>query len=654
MALQTFYKSLVLEKDKKSFLKGYHVDFDGLHLFINLSIADFDFESEATIMAESFLEIIQKHITEENEQKIYDRFEEGLKEINFFLQDLKSKKESGNIGTIDAVMGLLDERTLYLTKTGLAESYLLRKGNIIEISEGLYNNKGSDANFFVNIASGDLESGDKVLFASKRLLKFVGKSDLNNVFINTDLEGSFQELQSALSVEDTGDMMVSGFVAEKTHIDAHTSNEYEEGSGIISSVGSFPAQSGGQKVLDISKKAFATGKSVTMNVVKGMKDPAKRRNYLILAGIAVIAILLLNFTVFSNNTNNDPRQEQYRQLLRVAEEKLTNARSQRVYDAKLSKQSLDDAKKNAVEVHRSGLFYADAQRLLDDIQHEEELLDRIINIVNPTVFVQLDKKDPAVDAQELVNFNQGFYVVTPNTILGPIVDAAPDSYLKSSPLENGETVVAADKFLDRSSLVLFTRGSKLVEFKDNNFTFMDTDDTTWKTAVDIRTYGNRQYVYLLDPANNNIWRYERANQKYRKAFSYNTDKVDIKDGVSFAIDGSIYVLRANGEVKRFLSQKAAPFTIEGGPSIPLQNLDSRAKIYTNENLRNIYILDPVNQRLLVYKKVTFEKPEKMTYDRQFVVKNMELRDFWVDDAEQNLYFLTQKQILKIDMKTLAP
>jgi hypothetical protein len=648
MGLIPVYKSLQVEKDKKSFLKGYHVDLDKIDLFINLEITDFDFETEAKNIGESILEIMQKHVNESGDQALYDRFEEALKEINFFLNDLKSKKETGDIGKMNIVIGLLEGKTLHITKTGLAEAYLLRKGNIIEISEGLYNAKGGDPNYFVNIASGDLETGDKVLFASKRLLKFVGKSDLNSMFINSDIENSFQDMRSTLMAEETGDIIINGFLLEKK-VEEQKLPKQEETTTPSRSASS-PQQSLGTTVISFLQKGWQKGKKLIMDFPTQIKDPTIRRNYIITLVVIIAAILLLNVTIFSNSKTKSDQLAKYEQVLQSARDLLTDAQQKKLYDVKLAKASLDEAQKKAFEVARSGVYFSDAQKILQDIDNEETLMDKITRIDNPVVLVNLAKKDPTIDAIKLVNLNQTFYAMTTSSVLGPIVDSTPDSYAKNS-LENGEIIVSADKFLDRNNVVLLTKSNKLIEFKDNNFSFMNTDDTLWKPGVDIKTYGSRQYIYILDPANNNIWKYERTSKNYKGAVPYNTDKVDLKNGVSFAIDGNIYVLKSTGEVKKLYQQKLANFTIEGGPSIPLGNLDSRAKIYTNENLRNIYILDPGNARVLVYKKTTFEKPDKMTYDRQYILKGTDLRDMYIDDAEQSLYLLTPQQILKVDMKS---
>ncbi len=649
MGFSAAYKSLTIEKEKKSFLKGYHLDFDHIHLFINLEITEFDFETEAHNIAESLLEILQKHLTENSDQSVYDRFEESLKEVNFLLNDLKSKKETGNIGKLNSIIGILEDKTLHLTKTGLAESYLLRKGNIIEISEGLYNQKGNDQNYFTNIASGDLEMGDKVLLSSKRLLKFIGKSDLTSMFLTTSaIDDSFQELKNSVSMEEIGDIIVNGFVVQKDEEMLTISQQEPEPEEME------------KKEEKKTGMSLAKGREILGNVVKGtpgmvakvasdVKDPSKRRNYIIVLIVAVITILFVSITSMANNKTTDSNLKKYEQVLQSANDKLADARQQKIYDGKLAKLSLNEAKKKAIEVLDSGVYWKDAKQLIQDIEKEAEMMDKINRIDNPLVLVDLSKKDAGTNAIEIVHLNQAFYVITSNSVLGPIVDSTPDSYAKTS-IENGELFISADKFQDREDLVMLTKSNKVVEFKDNTTTFMDTEDTLWHSGIDVKTYSGRQYIYILDPANNNIWKYERTSKKYRGASGYNTDNVDLKDAVSFAIDGNIYVLKANGEVVKIYAQKKQPFTVESGPSIPLANLDTRAKIVTNEILRSIYILDPSNERVLVYKKISFENPEKMTYDRQYVFKDQDLRDIYIDDLEQNLFVLTAQKILKVDIK----
>lgn len=646
MSLHPVYKSLAIEKDKKSFLKGYHISLEQVDIFVNLEMTDFDFETEAKNIADSILEILQKHIGESGEQSVYDRFEESLKQINYFLNDLKSKKESGDIGKMNTVIGILEDKTLHITKTGFAEAYLLRKGNIIDISEGLYNLKGNDPNYFINIASGDLEMGDKILFASKRVLKFVGKSDLNSMFITSDIDTSFQEMKSALLAEETGDIFINGFFLDKPvtkEIKKDLSSKTET-TTVTSSA------TWGEKIPHLVKSGTEKMKNFITDFPQRIKEPTQRRNVIILGVILVIAILLISITFSSNSKTKSELIQKAEATLQSARDRLTDAQHQKLYDMKLAKTSLDEAKKKALEVRNTGLFIGDFNQLMKEIEKEEEAMDKITRIDTPLVFVDLGKKDQNISAIRLINMNQTFYVLSTNSVLGPIVDSAPDSYSKNI-VENSEIIISGDKFLDQNVLVLLTRSNKIIEFKDNNFTFVDTEDIVWKPSIEVKTYGDRQYIYLLDPTNSNIWKYERTKKNYKGGVSYNADKVDLKDAVSFAIDGNIYVLKQNGEVKKMYAQKLQNFTIEGGPSLPLQNLDIRAKIYTTENLRNIYILDPINERVLVYKKTTFENPEKMTYEKQYILKGTELRDFYVDDTEQNMYLLTPQKILKIDIKS---
>lgn len=638
------YKTLKLEKDPKSFLKEYQFHVNSISLYANIEIEAADFETEAHQVSQGIFDILAKHIEEENEQSVYNRFEESLKEINFFLNDLKAQQETATFGKIHAILAVLEENTLHVTKTGLAESYLLRKGKVIEISEGLYSSKASDEkNYFLNIASGDLESGDKIIFSSKRLLKFISIGDLTSAFLTSNIDEAFEDIKNHLLYEDTGNMLISGCMMQNDmpnssviHLEEEEQvlQEYKPSSGSI--------------LGNMGQKAFVFVKNFIQNFPQNLKNPVKRKNYIISTSIVLAAVLFISITLQANNKTNNEKLGQYSTVLQVARDRLSDASRERLYDNKQASLHLQESKKKALEVLESGVYYNDAKTLLQNIEKEEELLDKRVKVDNPIMLVDLARKDSTIDAIGLIYFKDAFYALTTDSLLGPIIDSSPDSYLKHS-IENGEILVSGDQLLDRQSIALLTKSNKIVEFQNGSFSFIDTEDQLWKSGMDILTYASRPFIYLLSPQENDIWRYERTSKQYRQATSSNADKIDIKDAVSFAIDGNMYVLKKDGSVKRFYARKEMTFSIDGGPSIPLKDLDQRAKIFTNENLRNIYILDPGHQRVLMYKKVSFESPDKMAYEKQFVFEGLDLRDFYVDNNEQFMYILTPQKILKVEL-----
>ena len=104
--------------------------------------------------------------------------EQALKEVNIIVNNLKEKRKK-SFGKINAILAVFSGQELHLTQAGDAEAYLIRNNKFSMISEGL----GSKSNdLFVNIATGELMSDDKLIFASGRLLRLATHSQIVQLF----------------------------------------------------------------------------------------------------------------------------------------------------------------------------------------------------------------------------------------------------------------------------------------------------------------------------------------------------------------------------------------------------------------------------------------------------------------------------------------
>lgn len=90
-------------------------------------------------------------------------FEECLHFVN---KKLASGKDTETRDKVSALVGLLEENTLHLAMTGSIEGYLLRKGKINSLTEGL--DTEEDAGFY-NITSGSLALSDLVIIGNKNI-----------------------------------------------------------------------------------------------------------------------------------------------------------------------------------------------------------------------------------------------------------------------------------------------------------------------------------------------------------------------------------------------------------------------------------------------------------------------------------------------------
>jgi hypothetical protein len=146
-------------------------------------------------------ETMEKVFFENLDKDPYERFEVSLREVNNILAEFKSQKSSGYIGNLNIIIGAIVDNQLFLTQTGEAEAYLIRKKYVSVVSEGLSEDAPSDGDVFASIASGDIEPGDFILFSSTRLVRYITKTDLAQVIKKTGVLDSLNEIRDIISAE---------------------------------------------------------------------------------------------------------------------------------------------------------------------------------------------------------------------------------------------------------------------------------------------------------------------------------------------------------------------------------------------------------------------------------------------------------------------
>lgn len=152
----------------------------------------------------------------------------------------------------------------------------------------------------------------------------------------------------------------------------------------------------------------------------------------------------------------------------------------------------------------------------------------------------------------------------------------------------------------------------------------------------ISSYNQR--TYMLDKALSQIYRYERGDNGLLTYNNWLNKQTDLSEAISLDIDGFVYTLDSDGEIRKFLSGNEESFSQESiEPSLETAN-----KIKVSKNNDFLYILDSTNSRIIVYRK-----------DGQFIKqhssKNLDnIIDFIVTDNDEQIYILFANKIYIID------
>lgn len=120
----------------------------------------------------------------------------------------------------------------------------------------------------------------------------------------------------------------------------------------------------------------------------------------------------------------------------------------------------------------------------------------------------------------------------------------------------------------------------------------------WGSIADMAAFGGN--IYLLDTGKSRIWKYVAAEQGFSTLFEYlNPDTLpDLSRATSMSIDGSVWLGTATGNILRFTAGKENSYTPQGADTA----LGSLLMVYTDDEAKLVYVLDPERHRVVVFDK----------------------------------------------------
>ncbi|NMC36594.1 hypothetical protein GYA49_06130 [Candidatus Beckwithbacteria bacterium] len=119
-----------------------------------------------------------------------------------------------------------------------------------------------------------------------------------------------------------------------------------------------------------------------------------------------------------------------------------------------------------------------------------------------------------------------------------------------------------------------------------------------KITIDqILGYSNN--VYVLDKNLGQLWRFRGIKDSLAEPDAFFSQEQDLQEINDFAIDGSVWLLRADGGVEQYTMGLRDAYYPSFSLDVPLKNPQ---RIITDEDCKNLYILDQANNRIVVISK----------------------------------------------------
>lgn len=644
MMLQIQQQSLLVGRKPSGFSEHYYTEWDDglgkerISLFLVITIESTQVPGD-DIGKEAF-QLLQDHFLNDLEGDPYDRFENALREVNLMFKEQEKELGVKFIPNVNVICGVIQKDMLFLSKRGDAHAYLIRKRHVSSISDGLVDEKNTE-DVFQNIASGVLEVNDSVILATGKLVHFVTPGDLAKIFSEQSLDEGSAELKDLLDADIEDQMAILSFeVLEKTSEEVVVEEPKEEkaAEAKIEEPESIKASERLVKPIKVLREW-----AVHKDRLQFFERFRNWRREKVLAAIIIIGVLLAAGLTWAFVSGGKQKQiESMESKLSVAEENIVQAETRGAFDKQKAAELLDESEGLAIEVLNSGFLRGKASQLLDQIEEQRDFLDNIVRVDDE--IKEVVDFTPILGNDEIigvVSYRDRRVVLTRTQAYQILIDDVQEPDV----IENTESVIAGTYFQDPQNIVMLTSSGKVLEYEEGNSQFADTADVDWESGIDVDSYSSR--IYILDPEDAQIWKYRRGNAGYGSKQAYLGDEVedvDLSEALSITIDGSIWILMDDGTIVQLLSGVREPFVIN---KAPLTSQDKATKIYTELELTQLFVLDPSENRILMYNKST--RTSDLTYSSQFVLENVKgnLVDMFVDKDKDVYVIVTDKALYEL-------
>jgi serine/threonine protein phosphatase PrpC len=363
----------------------------------------------------------------------------------------------------------------------------------------------------------------------------------------------------------------------------------------------------------------------------------------------VFALAFLASIGFQADNKSDVEQNNFvtEQLLKATENEKLAADALIYSDFDKAKKLLFEAKEiitsKEIENSESNETKKEKEELTKKIAAHFDKIDKIIRIEDPLLVVDTPN---SMEANRILGIDNSLYTYNPKD--NSIYQIEESSKKLGTLFENSTNLGSFNKSNSNSaknSLIFITNSSQAVEFNIGSKEIEEVDIAFSKSdqeITDLVLYNDR--LYILDSKNNQIYKHTRTISGYSKGLTWVKEgEFDLSNAISITIDGEIYILNKDGGIIKFLNGYFKDFSLQQ----PSNSATSPTKVFTKIDYKYLYILDPQNNRLLVFNKQTGE------FINQYISENFtDMQDIYVDETNKKIFLLCGSKIYGVVLENI--
>lgn len=590
------------------------------------------------------------------------KLEETLSEINNNAINLSKDKQLGWLKKVNAVIGAVTSDSIHLAHCGKANAYLFRNNKLIDLFESYDKDKTDSAQkqVFSSIISGKINLNDKLLIASPALFFQLPDKKLQDIVENNYPEEAVKSLTNELNTDNL--QRSAAVVIEITNqkklseraIKKEPEIKQDQQEKTVDRSKSDQETKTHQKILSFAKNSFLP------KLIKLIKNSW---NFLwsklivkyprVSATIALFLVLLISFWIIlliidASKMSKLDKIKQAISLTESAEDNLQKNEKNLAYaNSQKASELVDQSAKNQKEkddinflIKKSSIVkqYQNIDLLEEKIQ---EIIDKSTdtvrsNTTNVVDFSTISGSKPFM--MNLTNKNLVFSDQGNNSIYQ--IDIS-QTQIKTTISDTKDHVDLTTVSYDNKSVYMLGQ-SELMQYLPINETLIrqKTTDKEWQKALDIYSYLSN--LYLLSPDNKQIYRYTKSSSGFGPKSNYlKTADDSIKDAISLAINGNVFVVLENGEVLMYKLGVKESFAIEN----LAPNIDGINRLVFDQTKSNLFAISKDKQSIV---KLNLSD-NKASFEKQYRSDEFKSIDsVSVDSDSKTIYVLSDKKVYKFN------
>ena len=531
-------------------------------------------------------------------------------------------------GEVEIAAVTLIGDVVYSVAGGGAEVHIFRNGILAKILESTPGEVVS--------ASGYPQEGDVLILGTKLFFETSPTGVLKAAIEGKDPESAVEALAPSVHAkEDTGGLggAVISFQKEEETLVAARVKEEEEKAPIKKGPNILGKALG--VLMGIASKVLPE-KKIYVRGMEGVEEevPQKRKMTLTVGAILLVLLVVsIGFGISAKNT----REEKARY-----ETRLTQA--QHEFDEAMNLSSLNQ--------ERARELFANSRSIADSLVSEgveDDILTELVKKldenqgailgeykIEPDLFVDLSILSSGLTGDALAASSEMLFVLDKK---GKRVVGINFASKKTEIVAGPDQVTEATDIAVYEDRAFILNSEGVFEIGDTKTKAVDNE---WEGEVLIYSYAGN--IYVVDKAGGVIWRYPGSGTSFSAKQNWFAPgvKPDLTLIKAVSIDGSIWLLSSSGKISKFSLGNPVSF----GPSGVFPELVSPDSIYTNEELKYVYLLEKSKKRVVV-----LEKDGK--YKAQYTAEKIgEATDLAVNEEEKRIIILVGDKLFSLEVKHL--